>query len=254
MPYFNYSDQRIHYRIEGNGPLLLILPGNTASSKCHCDDLAYFSQTFSAAAIDYLGVGMSDRLTQFGRDWFRSCADQAAALIRHIGKPAVLIGTSGGAVVALHTAARHTDLVTAVVADSFTPRFTREMLEKNVLQDRSVRSEGQIGFWRNAHGEDWERVVKADTAMLTSMVKEGGNWLENTTQEVRCPVLITTSLEDQMLKHPLEYSLEMLNALKDGRLFISPHGEHPLMWGKPDIFRQAVQGFLAFYSNHNSTE
>lgn len=251
MPYFIYSGYKIHYRTEGNGPVLLILPGNTASSRCHEDDLAYFSQEFTAVSLDYLGVGASDHLDHFRTDWFQSCADQAAALIQSLNNgPAVIVGTSGGAVAALQTAARHPDLVSAVVADSFTPIFTKEMLERNVLQERSIRSEDQIAFWRYAHGEDWERVIEADTAMLTTLVSEGGNWLENILPDIHCPVLITTSLEDKMLQQSLDYSLEMLKQLKDGRLFINPHGEHPLMWSKPNIFRQAIQGFLKFYTNN----
>ena len=32
MPYVTHDDHRLFYREQGNGPLLLILPGNTASS------------------------------------------------------------------------------------------------------------------------------------------------------------------------------------------------------------------------------
>ena len=42
MPNFIHNSQRLFYREQGEGPLLLILPGNTASSACHPEEVAYF--------------------------------------------------------------------------------------------------------------------------------------------------------------------------------------------------------------------
>jgi len=85
MHKFNYHGKQVFYRLEGEGPLLVILPGNTASSACHQEDLAYFSSRFTVVSLDYLGTGQSDRLESFGEQWYQNCADQAAALIQHLG-------------------------------------------------------------------------------------------------------------------------------------------------------------------------
>ena len=228
MPYFTYEDHQLFFRLEGAGPLMVILPGNTASSASHGDDIAYFSRKFTVAALDYLGTGRSDRLPTFGLGWFEQCADQAAALIAHLNLgPAVLLGTSGGSVVALQCAARHPSDVRAVIADSFTSVFTPKMLQKNVLEDRSARTPGQTAFWQAAHGEDWESVIEADTAMLTTVVAGGGRWLGDSLQKVQPPVMITASLGDQALVHPAQYALEMLTQLQDGRVFIGQKGDLP---------------------------
>jgi pimeloyl-ACP methyl ester carboxylesterase len=245
MPTFFYKENRIFYRQQGQGSLMVICPGNTASSICHQADMEYFTQDFTVAVIDYLGTGQSDRLPNFGEDWFESCADQVAALIEHLGLgPAILLGTSGGAVVAMQAAARHPDSVRAVIADSFTPVFTEEMLHNNVIEERALRSEGQVGFWRFAQGEDWEAVVAADTAMLTKLTARGGDWLGDSLSRVTCPVFLTASLEDRTLVHPETYVNEMLARLQHGRAYINQHGGHPLMWSDPDSFRKAVKGFL----------
>ena len=245
MPEFNYQGKKIFYRQLGQGPLMVICPGNTASSICHQQDMDYFAQDFTVAAIDYLGTGQSDRLPAFGENWFEDCSDQVAALIDHLDLgPAVLLGTSGGAVVALQSAARHPEAVKAVLADSFTPVFTNEMLRKNVIEDRAVRSEPQVNFWRFAQGEDWERVIEADTAMLTQLVVNGGDWLGDSLSRVTCPVFFTASLEDQALIQPGTYILEMLAQVQNGRAYINQHGGHPLMWSDPDSFRRAIKGFL----------
>jgi len=248
MPYFNYQERQIYYRLKGQGPLLLILPGNTASSACHQEEMTYFSSQFTTASLDYLGTGKSDRLVSFGDDWFQKCADQAVALIQHLGrKPAVLLGTSGGAVVALHAAARHPKMIRSLIADSFTPVFTQEMLQQNVIEERSVRSEGQVAFWRFAHGEDWERVIDADTEMLKRLTETGGNWLRDSLSHIECPILFTASLEDHMLRQPATYLIEMLQQARDGRAFIYQHGEHPLIWSNPGEFRRAVSSFLSAF-------
>lgn len=253
MPYFEYQNHQLFYRQAGEGPLMVILPGNTASSDSHEDDITWFSHRFTVAALDYLGTGLSDRIPEFGERWFANCADQTAALIAHLDLgPAVLLGTSGGAVVALQCASRHPTAVRAVIADSFTPIFTQEMLAKNVLADRAVRSEGQVGFWRAAHGEDWENVIDADTAMLTDLVTRGGDWLGESLAVIQCPVMITASLQDQALIRPAQYALEMLEKLQDGRAFISQKGGHPLMWSASEEFRRAISGFLEQFTDLKS--
>jgi len=248
MHKFNYHGKQVFYRLEGEGPLLVILPGNTASSACHQEDLAYFSNRFTVVSLDYLGTGQSDRLESFGEQWYQNCADQAAALIQHLGiGPAVLLGTSGGAVVALHAAARHPNLVHGVIADSFTPEFTVDMLQDNVIDERAVRSESQVAFWRFAHGEDWEAVIDADTEMLKQLTQEGGNWLGDSLSRVECPIFFTASLEDAMLRQPETYTLQMLVQARDGRAFLSKNGGHPLIWSNPGEFRRAISGFLTSF-------
>ena len=66
MPYFEWKGRRLFYRQRGEGDLLLILPGNTASSACHEAELAYFSDRYQVVALDFLGSG--DRIAlRFGR-------------------------------------------------------------------------------------------------------------------------------------------------------------------------------------------
>ncbi|MBG0771640.1 MAG: alpha/beta hydrolase, partial [Anaerolineaceae bacterium] len=208
-------------------------------------DLDFFAPSFTAVSFDYLGTGLSDRIEHTPSDWFRDCADQAVALIEHLDLgPAILLGTSGGAVIALHGAADHSNRVRAVIADSFTPVFTPQMLQGNVIDERSNPTEDQAAFWRFAHGEDWRAVVEADTQMLRDMVDKGGQWLGDSLARVACPVLLTFSLEDPMLVDPVKYGFEILSQLPDGRIFFNPKGGHPLIWSAPEAFRQAIQGFL----------
>ncbi len=65
MAYFTWNGKHIHYRENGAGELLLILPGNTASSICHQGELDHFGKAYHAVAIDFLGTGKSDRESEW---------------------------------------------------------------------------------------------------------------------------------------------------------------------------------------------
>ena len=252
MPYFTCKNNSLYYREQGAGPLLLILPGNTASSAAHQQDLDRFSPNFRTAALDFLGTGLSDRIDPWPVDWWREGADQAAALIAHLGyESAVLLGTSGGAVTALLTAIHHPEKVRAVIADSFPEHFSSEMAENNVVRERREPVEEQIRFWQYMHGEDWQDVVDADTRMITGFAGIGGDCFAGELPEVRCRVLITGSREDTHIPRIEEQYRSMGRQIPQCEVFLNDTGQHPLIWSEPDVFYQLADAFLKpFASRH----
>jgi pimeloyl-ACP methyl ester carboxylesterase len=154
------------------------------------------------------------------------------------------MGTSGGAIVALWTAIFYPDRVRAVIADSCVPTFPPEMLEHNVIQERARRTPGQVAFWRNAHGEDWEQVVKADTDLIRRFVERGRDWFKDRLSEVQCPVLLTASKQDVALSQVARQTCQMAEQISDCRLYLHNKGGHPLMWSQPETFRAVADRFL----------
>ena len=146
MPYFDWRGRRLHYREAGDpaAPLLVIMPGSTASSANHAGELRFFGRTRHVAALDYLGTGESDRLEPWPPDWWESGAAQADALAAHLGAERyALLGCSGGGTMALLAAADHPDRVTAVVADSCPERLSPADLRRLVdlrLDEASPRT------------------------------------------------------------------------------------------------------------------
>lgn len=245
VPYFTLQQRRIHYREQGQGELLLILPGNTASSACHLAELEHFGQRYHAAALDYLGTGQSERLATWPATWWQDGAHQAAALADHLGAERLwAVGTSGGAIVALWMAILYPQRVRGLVADSTLQVFPPELVRHNVTLDRAQRSEGQVAFWRHAHGEDWAQVVEADTALIEGLGASGGHWLEGRLSEVTCPVLITASRQDDLLPGVAADSQRMLAQMPQARLYLHHEGGHPLMWSQAATFRAQADLFL----------
>jgi valacyclovir hydrolase len=246
MPTFIHDEHQLFYREEGSGPLLLILPGNTASSASHAGELAYFGQRFHTVALDFLGTGQSDRLEEWPEDWWEIGAHAAAALIEHLGEEsAFVIGTSGGAIVALLLALHHPERVRGVIADSTVERLTRASI-KVAVNGRAERTPEQIAFWSTAHGDDWEAVVEADTDMLLRFAKKTrGYWAQGRLGEIICPVLLTASLEDPLLPNIGKQIMSMSKQIPNSRAFLTGGGDHPLMWSRPEDFRKVADYFFA---------
>jgi len=245
MPYLQRGGYRIFYREQGQGPLLLILPGNTASSAHHLGELAYFGQRFSAVAVDFRGTGQSDRLAGWPADWYQQAAQDAAALASTLQeKPARVMGTSGGAVVALWMAILNPTGVRCVVADSTVERFPPDWMVK-VLAERARHTDGQVEFWQQGHGEDWEQVVTADSAMMRLSWGTGASIFADRLGEIACPVLLTGSLSDTALPDVGTQLVDMAQQISNSQLYLYKHGGHPLMWSQAGIFRQLCDNFLS---------
>ena len=217
MPHFEHEGQALFYREQGEGPLLLVLPGNTASSACHEGELAYFGQSYRTIVPDFLGTGRSDRLEAWPDDWWERAARDALALVEHLGEQSCqVVGTSGGGIVALLMAIEQPARVKAVVADSCVARLPPGSL-LSVLQDRERRTPEQVSFWRQAHGHDWDQVVEADTGLLLRFAESGGDWFAGRLREIRCPVLFVASLRDELLPNVCEQLCSMVEQVADSR-------------------------------------
>jgi len=178
-------------------------------------------------------------------DWWEQGAEQAKALVDHLGyQDSVVMGTSGGGVIALLMAICFSDRVRAVIADSCVARFPKEMMEQRVYDDRKQRTAEQVQFWEVAHGADWEKVIEADTSLVLRFVESGGDWFGDRLRKIECPVILTGSREDSVLPQVVRQVSWMVEQIPDSRLFLNNKGGHPLMWSSPQDFRAISDYFL----------
>jgi valacyclovir hydrolase len=289
MPDFTWRGRRVHFREAGDddAPLLVVLPGSTASSANHTGELTRFGRAHHVVALDYLGTGASERLEHWPLDWWENGAEQAAGLAAHFGAARyALMGCSGGGTMALLIAAERSGEVIAVVADSCPEALAPEDLRRIVAgrtglppagdEDaaaageagiidqpfpgsvvemlwrqgprllRSLVSPPQRAFWKQAHGEDWPDVVAADAALLLELADRGG-WdpLAGRLGDIRCPVLLTSSLGDEELPSVVAQHQHLATEIADCRLWVTPRGGHPAMWTDKRGFRREAARFLA---------
>lgn len=235
---------KLFFREAGSGPPLLIIPGNTASSASHAGELAHFGQRYRTIALDLPGTGQSGRLAVWPHDWWAAGALAAINLLDQLQIPrCAVLGTSGGAAIALLAALAAPGRIAAIVADSVVAHFPAADVRAQVAA-RSERSPAQRAFWLLAHGDDWAQVVDADTAMLATYAASGVNYFGGQLAQIPCPVLLTASLADPVLPAVGDQLCAMARAIPQCWLFLTNAGDHPLMWSRPDEFRLVTDTFL----------
>jgi len=280
VPYLVWHGYRLFYREAGEPgrPLLVLLPGSTASSANYAAELEHFGRRFHVAALDFLGTGGSGRLPIWPAGWWEDGAAQAAALAAHLGAARyAVMGTRDSGSVALLTALWNPERVAGVVADGCVERLAAEDLERvvhdrdpathgmarqrgrpdaellDIVLGRGVLSLGQRlanrklrGFWQAAHGPDWEAVVAADSAFHLRLAAAGG-WDPFAGQlgQIGCPVLLTGSPTDPLIPDLDARQAAMAAQISECRRWLANAADHPAMCTYAPGFRQAADGFLA---------
>jgi len=110
--------------------------------------------------------------------------------------------------------------------------------------ERALRTEGQVAFWRAAHGDDWAQVVDADTAMIAAYGETGLDYFGGRLGQIACPVLLSASLTDSLLPDIAPQLCAMAQQIARSRLLLVNAGDHPLMWSRPADFRATADAFL----------
>ena len=86
MPKVPYCGRSMFYQEAGEGPVLIFLHGNTASSRLFEPLLPLYTPHFRCVLLDFLGNGRSDRVESFPADLWQEEARQALALSPEDGR------------------------------------------------------------------------------------------------------------------------------------------------------------------------
>lgn len=245
MPDFCYRNKKIFYRDEGEGQTILLLPGNTSSSSIHEGEIAFFSKRYRVICPDYPGYGKSERVDCFPIDFWWYNAEMCLQLITSLQVvDFIVIGTSGGGMIALNVAIMSGSQVKCVVADSIPGEFTGENDIELLMSSRENMTKGQILFWTRAHGEDWRDVVELDTMLVLDNAKRGESFYKGRLGAIKCPVLLTGSLADDMVVNIEVGIANIARQISMSKVVLFPAGGHTLMLSRPEAFRAEVIGFI----------
>lgn len=253
MSYFNFNNKRIYYTEIGTGIPLLLLHGNTASSNMFAEIAEKYQTDFKVILIDFLGHGKSDRLDEFPTDlWFNE-AEQVIAFLKEKQYTKVnIIGSSGGALVAINVALEAPELVNKVIADSFEGETPIKTFTENVKVDRenSKHNENARMFYSYMHGSDWEQVVDNDTSAVIRHQKEIDKFFHKDLKSFKAAVLLTGSLEDEFVRtiapnYFEEVYGELISKIGHGKIHLFKSGGHPAMLTNQDSFYQLSLEFFS---------
>lgn len=244
MSYFNFNNKRVYYAEFGTGTPLLLLHGNTASSEMFAEIADRYGKDFKVILIDFLGHGKSDRLNEFPADlWFNE-AEQVIAFLREKQYTKVnIIGSSGGALVAINVALEAPELIHKVIADSFEGEKPLKAFTENVWEDRdkSKHDENARMFYYYMHGSDWEQVVDNDTRAIIRHQAEIGKFFHKDLQSFKPAILLTGSIEDEFVctLAPDNFERiyrELISKIGHGKIHLFDTGGHPAMLTNQDSF------------------
>lgn len=248
MSYFIYQSKKIFYNEVGTGKPVIMLHGDTASSTMFEMLLPLYQENFKVILIDFLGNGKSDRVDKFPADLWISQGQQVIALIEHLNYEKVsLIGTSGGAWVAVNTALERPHLVEKVVADSFDGRTLAEDFAKNLLAERNFAKKDNFTkqFYEWCQGEDWERVVDLNTKALVECAEKKLPLFSKPLETLSVPILFLGSLEDTMCRKDLPKEYEQMKQLvQDGKIHLFQTGKHPAIATNAQLSAKIITEFI----------
>lgn len=252
MPYFIYNKKSCYYKEQGEGAPLLFLHGNTASSNMFDDVIRLFCNEYNAITIDFLGHGKSDRVKKFSTDLWHDEALQVIAFLEQSQyKKVNLIGSSGGALVAINVALERPDLVDKVIADSFEGEFPLKEFTQNVVEEREASKNDEVtkAFYYAMHGDDWESVVDNDTDAIYEHAKTIGFFFYKPLNMLNSKVMFTGSKEDEFISFidsNYFYSVysSMIEKIGHGEIFIFDKGGHPALLSNSSEFFMVAKKFL----------
>src|SRR6185312_17058253 len=110
-------EAQLYYEVQGSGPLLLLIPGGPTDAGVFAELSRHLADRYTVVAYDPRGNSRSTLDSPPEEQRVDLHADDAARLIDELGDgPAYVFGTSSGAQIGLHLAARHPQRVRVLVA------------------------------------------------------------------------------------------------------------------------------------------
>ena len=179
----------LYYEVRGRGPAVLLIAGATG-------DAGHFEQAADVLASEHTVITYdrrgNSRSRPAGPTTLDQQADDAAALLRHVGAAAaVVFGTSGGAIIALKLAIRAPELARYVIVHE--PPFMQVLPDaaelgrtfqaqvEQALATRGVRGAMELFIRENAGSDMFDRL---DPALRERMIANGPLFFEPRARDV----------------------------------------------------------------------
>ena len=241
MSYFTYCSKQMYYEEKGIGSPLILLHGNTSCGKMFDQIVPKLEDKYRVIVIDFLGGGQSDRNEIWPADLWFDWACQVKALCDHLVLQKVkIIGSSGGALAAINVALEYPELVESFVADSFEGLKADPGITEQIRNGRAQAKTfgGFVEYLKTLHGDDWEQVFDADTDSVLRHAEQIGDFFHKPIDELKVPMLLTGSLEDDMF--PKGHCKALFDEICAKTSFATAHiferGGHPAMLSNMDEF------------------
>lgn len=244
MPHFKFSQTKVYYTIVGEGKPLILLHGNSVSSEMFAQVLADYAKFFKVILIDFPGHGKSERVVKFETDFWFYNAKVVYALIQGLGFEKVsVVGTSGGALVAINLGLEHPECIEFIVADSFEGEAPLPSFMETLVADRNRDKQNPLAqeFWKGCHGKDWEQVVDQDTQMLLDFGKAKKSFFHQSIAGLKGHTILTGSRQDEYCDHLDQIYAGLKKRNQELDIYLFDEGGHPAMLSNHTTFLELVK-------------
>lgn len=248
MSHFIYEEKKVFYTERGHGDAVMLLHGNAASSRMFELLLSLYERDFNVILIDFLGHGYSDRLESFPADLWMYEARQTVSLLEHLGyKKVHLVGTSGGAWVAINAALMRPHLVGGIVADSFDGRTLDDDFAKKLIKERTFakNDENAKAFYKWCQGNDWESIVEKDTQALLQCAERKLPLFCKPLTLLKSHILLMASKEDETIRSDVFEEYQCIQKQVEGCVIhMFEEGGHPAIMSNAEQAAKIIVEFL----------
>ena len=249
MPKLSRDGVNLYYEIHGNGPAILLSHGYSATVEMWRGQLAPLSRHYQLILWDMRGHGQTDSPDDpaaYSEE--ASVADMAALLDAAETEYAIVGGLSLGGYMSLAFYLAHPVRVRALLLFDTGPGFkndkARAAWNKRTLETAStfetdglasLQSKGRemaMSTHRSAAG-----LARAARGMLAQRDARVMKSLPN----IKVPALIIVGADDTAFLASADY---MAAKIPNARKIVIPHAGHEANLDQPEMFNQAVAGFL----------
>ena len=242
----------------GHGPAVLILHGLGSEGMEWADTATWLCRACRVYALDQRGHGGSDRTPgQYDRSLY--VADAAAA-VQQLGlAPVVLVGHSMGGLNAYLVAARHPELVRALVvvealasANPDGMSAMRDWLRALPVPFETAAAARAFVQEAGLHDGDWQELLDerpdgwwprfdVDGAIASTTDMGRSDYWEDW-RAIQCPTLVVGGADSPLPQAELQ---AMALSLVTGRYVLVEGAGHSVHLERPDAWRAILQDFLA---------
>lgn len=247
----------IAYEVSGSGPLVVCIPGMAdlrSSYRFLAPELV--AAGYRVAIVDLRGHG--DSTAESGYDNGANATD-VAALVTHLGGPAVIVGNSMGAAIGVLVAADHPELVAGLVLIGPFVRNGRVPAVMRVLMRVLTSRPLVAAVWNQylpslyagrtpADFADYRAAVVAATkrhaAAVSATMTTSHDDAEAALPRVHTPVLVVMGELDPDFRSPRDEAAWIVEQLGGSTVMIPDAGHYPQSQ-RPDVVAPAVTSFLS---------
>lgn len=234
----------------GRGRVLLVLHGHLSEGRAFVDLARELAPDWRVIAPDQRGHGESDRAADYSREGYLS---DAAALLEHLGfGPIAVLGHSLGGINAYQLAARHPDLVSALIVEDVGAvnegpnllSFCLEWPYEASTREALIEGLGEAGpffadVMRERSDGSWVLPFHPHDMVLSEEQNKGDYWDDWLASD--CPTLLVRGTRSQVLDS--EQARAMVERRPNTRL-VELDTDHFVHDAAPAGFADAVRMFL----------